>query len=335
VVTQPLNTGYYKVSDSFTFHQQCSIIIPRQRLDRAFSLELSVEIVSDIGNDYFNYKSFPANAVFGFATIVFFDYVERLIPIRFGRNTLYFERNDAAYSLWEIFKFYNITKYDFYRETQVIGQLASNLGFTVTDTPYAQPEWKGFPLLPIRECYVKCPYGTVFRLEVTYEFAYPFYDMDENQILPESKRPADEKKDKGLPNHGTQPQHPSNPSDPYAGFPPASSPTDLGSYNNNGKETGVDAPNSDNQQIEQRNYHVTWKWHTLNESLVEITGSWAVDYVAGSPSDIVVSLGDFYIAAHGKDFYFMKITIAGVVVDNRAAGGNAAYEIFDVSITPV
>lgn len=253
-VIPPGDFGYTRENVLFTFRQIGSLVIPKSVRERAFQMEVSIEIISNLGNDYLNFKSFPSNGFYGYATLVFYNYVTRLIPLEFGRNTIYFERNESAYAGWENFKSYGFTKYDFFRLTDVVGQLASNLGFTVTPNLYPSPDYKGFTELPLREVYVKCPYGTQFKIEVAYERALSFFDMDGIQILPKSKRPDQPKKDEGLPSEGIQPQKALDPTFPYTGFPSPSTSSDLGDWNNSRKlpssdnsGTGIDKPNSSNQ----------------------------------------------------------------------------------------
>jgi hypothetical protein len=265
MATRPDDLGYATDTSTFSFREIGSIKIPKSVRERAFQMEVSVEIVGVPRVGYVNYKSYPANGFFGYATIVFYNYVTALIPIQFGRNTIYFERQEAAYSAWETFKRYHSTRYDFFELTDVVGQLASYLGATVTPAPYDPPIWKGFEELPIREVYVKCPYGTTFRIEVTHKRALSFFDMDGTQILPKSEKPDDSKKDGGLPQNGIQPQPAPNPSNPYDGFEPASSSTDLGDWNNSSKlpssansGAGLDKPNPDNEPTPEGEGALRW-----------------------------------------------------------------------------
>lgn len=249
MTNQPSDLGYETKQKLISFRQEGSIKIPKFVREEAFSMEVSVEIQSTAGGEYLNTKVLPDEYFFGYATLVFYDYVTKIIPIKFGRNTLYYERNDTAYTDWEMYKFYAYTKYDFYRLTNVVGQLASQFGFTVTPNPYPMPDWKGFVELPLREVYIKCPYGTRFQIEVNWETARAFYSMDEtdpNGKKPKSRREDDPKKDAGLPAAGIAPSNNGsrinangqrvdangNPTTPYAGYPEPSSFTDRGLFDN-------------------------------------------------------------------------------------------------------
>jgi hypothetical protein len=197
-------------------------------------MDIVVKIVSAIDNHYYGYNSYPAHSVFGQATLVFNDGFERRLPLEFGSNTVFYQRQEAAFDCWELYKAYAHLKYDFYRETNVIGQLASNLGFTVTPTPYQSPEWVGFEEIPLSEIFIKCPFGTTFDITHSYIQASPFKDMDDLETFPISRRPKDPER-QGVPPKGLQPAAVPNKNNPYAGAKEPSSPFQLGDFNNNAK----------------------------------------------------------------------------------------------------
>lgn len=241
----PQDLGYEWKQKIITLREKGSIRIPDSVIQEAFAMEVSIEISSTKGNDYFNDKVLPSEFLYGYATLVFFDYVKKIVPLKFGRTTLYFERNEATYTNWEMFKWYHVTKYDFYRLTQVIGQFASQFGFTVTDTPYPSPPWKGFVELPLREVYIKCPEGTQFKIEVSWHVGKAFFPMDEPPITPKSQQPKRPKKDDGLPPTGITPPNNGKPSAPYERFPNPTGIEEQGLFWNP-KTSSINDPNPDN-----------------------------------------------------------------------------------------
>jgi hypothetical protein len=283
---KPDDLGYTSGTSVFSFREIGSIKIPKSVRERAFQLEVSVEIVGVANDGYQNFKSYPSHGFFGYAVLVFYNYMTALIPLQFGRNTLYFERHEAAYSSWETFKRYHSTRYDFWELTDVVGQLASYLGATVTPAPYDPPIWKGFEELPLREVYVKCPFGTTFRIEATHKRANLFFDMDGNEIKPESKRVDDPSKDGGLPSVGVLPNTAPNSDAPYDGFDPPSTPLELGDWSNNDKlpssstsGLGLDRPNSANSPTTEGTGSLRWMRVIARVKRAEFAGGCGVTRV--------------------------------------------------------
>lgn len=250
----PIDNGYLSFSETFEFREIGSIYLPKSIREEAFQMEVSVEVVSILHEDYSNYKSYPSNSFYGYAVLVFYDYVTRLVPLSFGRNTIYFERNESAYSDWESFKYLCWNAYNLGLIAEMICAIATQLGGECVPMPCNEIPYNGFTELPLREVYVKCPYGTQFRIETAIEKANAFQDACGNVIQPKSNRPDDDKKDKGLPPQGIKPQKSNDPTYPYAGLPSPSSPSDLGDWDNSGKlpdprypqTSGIDKPNSNN-----------------------------------------------------------------------------------------
>ena len=252
----PIDNGYESFRETFNFRDKGSVLIPPRVYQRAFNLECSLMVRSTVGNEYYNYRSYPANSFYGYAVLVFHDYVSKLVPIDFGRILLYVDRNDSAYTLWDGFKQYAFLKYDFFREAVVIGELASALGLSVTPNPYPSPDFKGFQPIGLREIHLKLPYGSTCELEIEWEQAKDFKDMDGLTTVPNSKRGDDPKKDKGLPKGGTKPATAPDRNNPYNGTKPPSSRFDLGDFYDD--KPDLDNPDPSNNIRQRYRFDVTF-----------------------------------------------------------------------------
>lgn len=249
---KPIDNGFNQLSTSFVFREVGGITIPKGVRERAFSLDISVEIVSFLSPYGLNFRSYPAKSFFGYAVLVFYDNTRLAVPIEFGRQNLFQERNDSAYSLWDSFKSANFLHWVSNLVSNDVGRLAIALGFTVSDRECDAILWKGFPETPLREVYIKFPFGTVFRIHSNWEVAVPFQNVCGSIIFPKSEKVDDPVRDKGLPPSGILPNKPPSSVDPYGDFPLPSSSQALGEWrlpklpsdlNNN---DGLDVPNSNN-----------------------------------------------------------------------------------------
>jgi hypothetical protein len=238
--------GYLELIDTFTFREKAGITIPKRVRERAFSLQLDIEIVSTDGNDYVNTKSAPAYGFYGYAVLVFRDFAEIQIPIAQPRQRLYYGSSPDAYSNW-----YSLFLAQASREytkglAVLLGQFGTALGlgeFTVPSVPCIP--WSGFEEVPLREVYIKAREGTQFKLEISRWQAITRagdtdcdYDAISNQ--------ADGDKDDGLPENGSQPQKARDRNNPYSGLPSASTPFELGDFSNS-KIANVDDANPENE----------------------------------------------------------------------------------------
>jgi hypothetical protein len=253
----PIDEGYVTYVDSFDFRQIGSLKIPKRIREKAFSLSLSVRVLS-VGRDTdWNYAIYPAKSFYGYATLVFGSDLQSIIPLHFGRNEVYRERNDVAYTNWESYKLFAYDAYNLSLLSQAICDVrtAIDSGVCVEGECILIP-WNGFPELPLREVYIKCPYGTRFEIEVRYEIGLQFTDSCGNEVAPKSNRREDpEGNDNGLPPLGIQPSRASNPNDPYSNYPPPSSSSEQGDYYNpkipidGFPNSGLDNPNPDNDEL--------------------------------------------------------------------------------------
>lgn len=246
--------GYVENVDRFTFREEASLTIPKPVRERAFSLQVDVEIVSTDGNDYTNSKSIPEYGFYGYAVLVFRNYAEIQIPIAQPRQRLYYGRVNEAYVNWYQFYLWRNARASSYDQADVLGQIGQAVGLGNYVIPPRQcVEWSGFEELPLRELYIKCRFGTQFRVEISRWKADYEVSTDGCPSIPTSKQTDDVKqdgtgKDNGLPPLGVQPQKASNSSNPYSGLPSASTNNELGEFGNN-KINSVDFPNPDNAPI--------------------------------------------------------------------------------------
>lgn len=239
--------GYIEEIENFIFREECSIQIPKSIREKAFSYRLDVEITSIAGESYRNFKSIPAHSFYGYAVLVMRDHCEIKIPIEQARQTIYFEKIVEAYVNW-----YNLCFWLNQREysagiANVLGQIGNSLGLgTPVITVPPCPVWSGFEEIQLREVYVKCPFGTQFRLESSY-WSPVIQNGDTDCSYDGKSKQNDGDKDDGLP-PATAPQLARNPDEPYEGFPPPTSPEGLGDFRNIKDEESLNSPNPDNEQ---------------------------------------------------------------------------------------
>lgn len=332
--------GYAELIDTFTFREKASISIPKRVRERAFSLQVDVEIVSTDGRDYANAKSAPAYGFFGYAVLVFRNYASIQIPIAQPRQCLYYERIEDAYVNWYQFYLWRNAREFSRAQAYLLGQIGESIGLGEYVVPPSEcVQWAGFEEVPLREVYVKCRVGTQFRLEVSRWEARYELTTDGCPSVPKSNQEDDVEsdgtgRDDGLPPLGVQPQQSPDSTDPYYGFPPISTNNELGEYGNN-KINGIDFPNPDNNPlIPQVAFYLTWQFRTFDNNCNPIVGYANASYVAGFAGEITITLGQSASRTCDTDLYYQRITIAGVIVDERAGGGNSCYEIFAISIVP-
>lgn len=255
--------GYIELVDRFVFRQQNALSIPKRVRERAFSLQVDIEIVSTDGNDYENSKSIPAYGFFGYATLVFRNYAQIQIPINQPRQRLYYGRVSEAYTNW-----YQLFLWQAHRQwtkglADLLGQFgeALDLGSFIVPSVPCIP-WSGFEELPLREVYIKCRRGTQYRIEISrWEAVVRAGDTD-CDYEPTSRQTDDTKedgtgKDDGLPPNGSQPQNAANPNFPYQGLEPPSTAAELGEYGNS-KDDNADFPNADNAPESEGSGSIRW-----------------------------------------------------------------------------
>jgi hypothetical protein len=92
--------GYIEFLNKFVYRENAAISIPKRVREKAFSMQIDVEIVSTVGNDYLNSKSNPAYGFYGYAVLVFRNMAEIQVPLDQPRQRIYYERLDKAYVNW-------------------------------------------------------------------------------------------------------------------------------------------------------------------------------------------------------------------------------------------
>lgn len=305
--------GYIELIDRFVFRNQSAISIPKGVRERAFSLQVDIEIVSTDGNDFENSKSIPAYGFFGYATLVFRNYADIQIPITQPRQRLYYGRVTEAYSNW-----YQLFLWQAHREwTKGLAVLlglfgeALDLGeFTVPSVPCLP--WSGFEELPLREVYVKTRRGTQYRIEVSHWRPVTRSGDTDCDYTPTSQQVDDTNtsgtgRDDGLPPLGSQPQNAPNPDDPFAGLEPPSTASELGEYGNS-KDDNVDSPNPDNQAFPEGTGSIRWMKVESRVKRPDFVGGCAVTRIAR----------DYYLV--NDDTSLLSLVPVGSTISNGCSG---------------
>lgn len=243
--------GYVEKIEYFSFREKAAIKILKVAREKAYSMQIDIEILSTRGNDYKNYKSIPAHSFYGYVVLVMRDFSEIQIPIMQPRQTVYYERREDAYTNWYALYLASLAAQNLAWISEFnLKPIAEALGLTSTlAEPYC-PTFSGFEEVRLREVYVKCSYGTRFAIGVSRWEPLPAvygscaYDGNSRVI---DDAPEDEHgKDKGLPDTGSQPQASPNADSPYDGFDPPSDSQELGDWDNSNEIPLADEPNEEN-----------------------------------------------------------------------------------------
>lgn len=208
---------------TFTFRNKGSIRIPKSKREIAYIQAVDIIIDSISYTSYRSAKTEPDEGFYGYATLVFQDCLSDKIPLRFGRNRIYQERNQQALSQWEFHR-------QFYATKDYVDSFFRLLTEPDAPIPPYNPPKPLFVELPLRELYVECQENTQFQIEYTQWEPIPY--TNDNSISFDGKsEQQDGDKDNGLPASGTQPrQNPSN--IPFAGNTPPSNQSQLGEFYN-------------------------------------------------------------------------------------------------------
>lgn len=243
----PSFLGYARTIAPFFFREKGAITIPKSVREKAYALSLDIEIQSIANDGYFSYKSNPANSFFGYVVLVMEDFSEIEVPISLARQRLYYGIVSEAFVSWRNLYLWFATQVywkDLFEYRLELIDAA--LGVSANPRVYDCPSNNKWLELPLREVYVKCPYGTRFLLEVAYWNPIPIV-YDGCSFDGRSGQPPD-KKDSGLPPNGFQPNRAENPNRPYSGFPLPSTDGELGDFKND-KSNNLDNPNPDNTGV--------------------------------------------------------------------------------------
>jgi hypothetical protein len=239
VALESERTGYEQVIDKFIFDDESSIKIPKSVRKKAFDLSVDIKIISIAREDYKNYRVLPPTSFFGHVVLVMEDFTEIHIKIEQPRQRLYYYRIREAFEQWHAYLVADYLGRVIKQTQNLICTVSGILGAPCAEVPCEAPPEFRFVEVPIREVYVRCPYGTLFELEVAYTKPLLFTNLCGGTFSPDSGIP-DGAKDGGLPANGIQPAIANNPDSPFAGQPSPSSPAELGEYYNHGKEDTVE-----------------------------------------------------------------------------------------------
>jgi len=223
--------GFTETIDSFVFREDGAITIPKRVREKAYTLQVDIKIVSVSKEPYENYSTNPPEGFFGYATSVFRDYCLPSVPINQARQTLYYGWVPEAYAMWNDFQLNNEAIERWKIQMEWFYAIGEKLEISKAPSDGGIQVFAGFTELPLREIYIRCPYGTQYEIEISYWEPTPFVDTNGDTQNGTSGQ-LDGDKDKGLPEHGTQPNKAYDPSNPYAGLPAPSSFEDKGDYAN-------------------------------------------------------------------------------------------------------
>lgn len=229
--------GIEEKIEEYVFRNEAAITIPKRIRERAFTLQIDVKVTSVSASQYLNFKSSPPNGFYGYATLVRRDYAELIVPIQQPRQVLFYERQDMAHNSW-----YELYLALIEREKNLklfntdLNIIAIAVGAEIPETTILCPVKPVWEEIGLREVFIRATTGTQFTLEVSWFQAKPMeigecaYDGTSGII--------DGDKDDGLPEN-VLPNQSSDPSNPFAGLPPASSALQLGDLLNE-KQSGLD-----------------------------------------------------------------------------------------------
>lgn len=213
--------SYREDIERFIFRNETGLTIPKSWRELAYSQQIDVIITSISKEEYLSYKSNPANGFYGYAVLVYRDMCEIQIPINFPRQRLYYGTVPQAYVNRR-------AVIDHHQTREMIGSIEGAGSFDCA----VQLAWEE---LPIRELYIKCFNGTQFEIELSRFRPLPLLLGD--CTFDGKSNMNDGDKDFGLPQSGIAPNKASDPNNPFAGLPPATTIEDLGDFFNNKKES--------------------------------------------------------------------------------------------------
>jgi len=218
------------------------ITIPKSVREEAFVLAVDIIIVSVPREVYKNYTTTPAEGFYGNATLVMQDCLERKIPVSMPRQRLYYGRVPEAFIFWQSMVDWNYFQWHMDAVGETIANLGAALGLGVSGTAICcgLPD-RSWIELPLREVYFKCPKGTQYKIEVSWERALPIEDYCGNARTPKSRR-DDGDKDNGLPPNGVQPNTAEDPDNPFDGLPDPTPNSEQEGFSNSKGESPTNNP---------------------------------------------------------------------------------------------
>jgi hypothetical protein len=289
--------GYIELLDIFTFRENASLSIPKSVRERAFSMQIDVEIVSTVGNDYLNSKSRPAYGFYGYAVLVFRNMAEIQIPLDQPRQRIYYERIESAYVNWYSLYVARVLR-EWRKQLNItLGLLTGALGIEEPDFP-DNPclQWCGFEEVPLREIYIKTREGIQFKVWFSHRRAIIRADGEDCTYDGTSTQVDDvlvdgTGRDDGLPANGTQPQIAEDPENPFEFLPPVSTASELGEFGN-AKGAGLDFPNPDNAPTTPASQSCAVTIRTFTTAPENPVGVLASTYIEPA---LIIPFGDFLV----------------------------------------
>ena len=223
---------YEETIKTFTFRESDGITIPKSVSSEAYTLAIDIVIISTAREVYKNYAVTPAEGFYGNATLVMQDMLERKIPVNMSRQRLYYGRVTEAFVTWQ-----QLVDWSYFQTyMNAIGESLTSLGTALGVSVILPTNCCALPdrswiELPLREVYFKAPFGTQYKIEVTWFKALQIEDGCGNIRDPRSKM-IDGDKDGGLPNLGTLPSVATDANNPFANLPLPSSDSEQGIWAN-------------------------------------------------------------------------------------------------------
>lgn len=278
--------GLTEIIEGFTFRNQGGIKILKKWREEAVIMQLDVEIVSVIRDQFVNYRSLPSSGSYGFATLIFRDFCLPSIQLTQSRQTIYYATNEFAQSAWMEFHQMIRLQENFQGIEQLICFNTGLLGGACIPKeckPIPQPSFIEFPL---REIFVKADLGTQFNVELSYWKINDIIDNCGNLVFPKSNQ-NDADKDEGLPPFGTAPRKAPDQSNPFSGLPPVS-PLDREGIISDNRINDLDDVNPDNIPPDSSAYGILWGWsQSCRPSGIAENVAQAVKYSNLLPDDII------------------------------------------------
>lgn len=243
--------GYIEFIERFVFRENAALSLPKRVREKAFSMQIDVEIVSTKGDDYLNGKSNPAYGFYGYAVLVLRNMAEIQVPLNQPRQVIYYGRVAEAYVSWYALYLNRVERQWRKMLNITLGLITGAIGIEEPEFPDNDcVQWCGFEELPLREIYIKTREGIQFRTWISWW--EPIirngdtdcdYDGKSGQI--DDTTQDGQGRDDGLPPTGVQPQAALDPSNPFRGLEPISTNQELGEYGNP-KGDQLNEPNSEN-----------------------------------------------------------------------------------------
>jgi len=204
--------------ESLRFRQSCTLERKKRKREIAFTLAIDIIVESVSVPIYLNANSLPSHSFFGYVVLGSQDCLLQRIPLTFGRNRIYYERNNEAFAQWEFHR-------QFYSQQDYVYSLFRLLAGSDAPLPAYNPPKLQFVEIPVRTISIQVLKDTQYTVEVTqWE---PVSYINDNGITYDGKsQQKDGDKDKKNGADKSQPRQ-NNSSNPFNGNQSASSAGDI------------------------------------------------------------------------------------------------------------